>query len=59
MLPQLDPATFLADIARVENQFRGLERRKGTCALCRSADLRMHLVELRGLIAASDLPPEN
>jgi hypothetical protein len=54
MPPQLDPATLLAVIARVEHQLRELERRTGECALCHSADLRRHLGELRGLMASAE-----
>lgn len=51
MPPDLDAATLLAIIARVEHQLHELERRSGECALCYSADLRRHLGELRALLA--------
>jgi len=49
MPPSLDSATLVAIISRVEHQLRELERRTGECNLCRSADLRRHLGELKGL----------
>jgi hypothetical protein len=51
MTAALDPATLRAIIARVEHQLAELDRRSGHCALCRSADLKMHLGWLRGLLA--------
>lgn len=45
--PSLDPATLRAVIAQVEHRLSELDRRVRNCALCRSAELRAHLGELR------------
>jgi hypothetical protein len=46
----LDLATLRAIFATVERRLYELGRRSGACATCRSADLRLHLDELRGLL---------
>ena len=48
----LEPATPRAVIAHVEHQLGELDRRSGNCAMCKSADLRMHLGWLRGMVAS-------
>jgi len=45
-------ATLRAVIAHVEQQLTELDRRSGNCALCKSAELKMHLGWLRGMLAS-------
>lgn len=55
-----DPATLRVVITKVEHRLSELDRRVGNCALCRSAELRAHLGELRlmleGLLGSSRRP---
>jgi hypothetical protein len=50
--PLLDPTNLRAVIAHVEHQLVELDRRSGNCALCRSAELKMHLGWLRAMVAS-------
>jgi len=52
MPPALDPAALRTIIAHVEQQLAELDRRSGNCALCKSAELRMHLGWLRSMVTS-------
>jgi hypothetical protein len=54
MQPILDPATLRAEFAQVEHQLAEMDRRSGNCALCRSADLKAHLGELRLMLEGAE-----